>query len=72
MAPADDIASVPRVDSVADPADPIVSESMPGFGRRDRYIDHARAASGGLSDDPTESGAPVRNKMPFKNLRGPR
>jgi hypothetical protein len=71
MAGVNDIPAVnqPRIDPVADPADPIVSESSPGLGRNDRYLDHARAASGGLSDDPTDSDAPVRNKTPFKNLR---
>lgn len=59
----------PRIDPVDDPADPIVRDDYPALGRRDRYQDHERAASGGLSDDPTESGNPVRNKQPFKNLR---
>lgn len=31
-----------------------------------------RAQSGGLSDDPTESGAPVVDPKPYKNLTGGR
>lgn len=31
-----------------------------------------REASGGLPDDPTESGNPVRNRVSFKNLTGGR
>lgn len=35
-------------------------------------IDVERVQSGGLDDDPTDSGEPVRNKYPFKNLKGGR
>lgn len=33
-------------------------------------VDMERVQSGGLDDDPTDSGAPVRNRVPFKNLKG--
>ena len=36
------------------------------------YLREARVSSGGLDDDPTDSGAPVKNRMPFKNLSGGR
>lgn len=35
-------------------------------------VDFDRVQSGGLDDDPTDSGAPVENKKPFKNLKGGR
>lgn len=35
-------------------------------------VDLARVQSGGLDDDPTDSGAPVENTTPFKNLKGGR
>lgn len=31
-----------------------------------RLLDLQRASSGGLSDDPTESGEPVKDTMPMK------
>lgn len=37
-----------------------------------RYLQEARAASGGLDDDPTESGEPVKNRHSFANLKGNR
>ena len=36
------------------------------------YLREARVSSGGLDDDPTDSGAPVKNRMPFKKLSGGR
>ena len=40
---------------------------------RDTFpTDMDRIQSGGLSDDPTESGAPVQNRKSFKNLTGGR
>lgn len=33
----------------------------------DVVLRQQREQSGGLSDDPTDSGAPVRNKDPFKS-----
>ena len=36
------------------------------------YLTEARRESGGLDDDPTDSGAPVKNRLPFKNLTGGR
>ena len=36
------------------------------------YLTEARKESGGLDDDPTSSGAPVMNRLPFKNLTGGR
>jgi hypothetical protein len=35
-------------------------------------LDMERIQSGGLKDDPTESGEPVKNKYPFRNLHGGR
>jgi len=34
--------------------------------------DMERIQSGGLDDDPTASGEPVRNRQSFKNLKGGR
>jgi len=36
------------------------------------YLREARASSGGLDDDPTDSGAPVKNRVPHRNLSGGR
>ena len=36
------------------------------------YLREARVSNGGLEDDPTDSGAPVKNRVPFKNLTGGR
>jgi hypothetical protein len=47
-------------------------EADPGLGRKARYLQDERAANGGLSDDPTESGAPVVNRKSFTNLKGGR
>ncbi len=53
----------------ADPGTELLNEATPGLGRKDRYPQDERASSGGLSDDPTESGEPVRNKVPFTITR---
>lgn len=37
-----------------------------------RYLKEARSASGGLDDDPTDSGEPVKNRHSFANLKGGR
>lgn len=34
-----------------------------------RYLEMERAANGGLADDPTDSGAPVKNRHSFKVTR---
>ena len=52
--------------------DVLESEASPGLGRADRYLKEERIASGGLSDDPTESGEPVKNRKSFSNLKGGR
>ena len=52
--------------------DVLESEASPGLGRADRYLREERIASGGLSDDPTESGEPVKNRKSFANLKGGR
>ena len=52
--------------------DVLESEPSPGLGRADRYLKEERIASGGLSDDPTESGEPVKNRKSFSNLKGGR
>lgn len=36
------------------------------------YLKEERIASGGLDDDPTDSGAPVKNRHSFANLKGGR
>ena len=36
------------------------------------YLKEARIASGGLDDDPSDSGAPVKNRHSFANLKGGR
>ena len=36
------------------------------------YMKETRTASGGLDDDPTDSGAPVKNRRSFANLKGGR
>ena len=54
------------------PAVSYESEASPGLGRSNRYLEQERQASGGLDDDPTESGEPVRNRRSFKNLTGGR
>jgi hypothetical protein len=36
------------------------------------YAKEARIASGGLDDDPTDSGAPVKNRHSYANLKGGR
>lgn len=50
----------------------IESEAAPGLGRADRYLKEERIASGNLDDDPTNSGAPVKNRKSFSNLKGGR
>jgi hypothetical protein len=47
-------------------AQPLVME------RSTALLDLDRAQSGGLDDDPTDSGDPVRNRRSFKNLTGGR
>lgn len=54
------------------PANSFENEAVPGLGRSDRYAREERLASGGLDDDPTDSGAPVRNRKSFTNLKGGR
>jgi len=51
------------------PAGVTADEANPGLGRRDSYIEISRQASGGLSDDPTESGSPVIDKNPFRGRK---
>lgn len=49
------------------PAPPTpVNENDPGLGCRGKHLQQERASSGNLSDDPTESGAPVINSNPFR------
>ena len=36
------------------------------------YVKETRIASGGLDDDPTDSGAPVKNRHSGVNLKGGR
>lgn len=48
----------------------VVEDENPGLGRGDRVL--AQQREEGLDDDPTASGEPVRNSMPFRNLRGGR
>jgi hypothetical protein len=43
-----------------------------GLGRGSEVLKANRIANGGIDDDPTDSGDPVRNKTPFKNLTGGR
>lgn len=50
------------------PAD--VSEADPGLGCRGKHAQQERQSSGNLSDDPTESGAPVVNSQPFRPRGG--
>lgn len=46
---------------------PLVNENEPGLDRKSRLLEQQRASSGGLSDDPTESGNPVRDGAePFR------
>jgi hypothetical protein len=52
--------------------DVMESEADPGLGRGDRYLREERVSSGNLSDDPTDSGEPVRNRKSFSNLKGGR
>jgi len=58
----------------AETLDPQVPEPTNPFKMtRDTFpLEMERVQSGGLSDDPTESGAPVENTKPFKNLQGGR
>ena len=51
--------------------DVIEVEASPGLGRGDRCLREGRA-SGGLPDDPTTSGEPVRNRKSFSALKGGR
>lgn len=39
---------------------------------QERYLQEARRESGNLSDDPTDSGAPVKNRRSYANLTGGR
>lgn len=36
------------------------------------YLKQERISNGGLEDDPTDSGEPVRNRNPAANLKGGR
>lgn len=48
---------------------PNYERSSPFPVRRSTFpVDMERVQSGGLEDDPTDSGDPVRNHKPFKNL----
>lgn len=60
------------LEQAAVPAIAHEDEADPGLGRRARYLQEERQANGGLSDDPTESGAPVVNRRSFTNLKGGR
>ena len=40
--------------------------------RTTALIDMERAQSGGLDDDPTDSGMPVKNRRSYANLKGGR
>jgi hypothetical protein len=52
-----------------DPAEP----TSPFAPQRSTYpLDLERVQSGGLDDDPTESGDPVKNRVSSKNLEGGR
>ena len=48
------------------------NEAIPGLGRQASYLKHNRMANGGIEDDPTDSGEPVRNRKSFSNLTGGR
>ena len=52
--------------------DVLESEASPGLGRADRYLKEERRSSGNLDDDPSDSGAPVKNRKSFSNLKGGR
>ena len=52
--------------------DAIESDAVPALGRNAPYLREERISNGGLADDPTDSGDPVRNKHPFKDLTGGR
>ena len=46
---------------------PFVDENEPGLDRKSRLLEQQRASSGGLSDDPSDSGNPVRDgATPFR------
>jgi hypothetical protein len=47
------------------------NEAEATLGRGDRYLRETRA-NGGLDDDPTDSGEPVKNRKSFSNLKGGR
>jgi len=48
------------------------NENKPGIGRNAGYLEQERLANGGLVDDPTDSGEPVKNRRSFTNLKGGR
>ena len=50
----------------------IIDDDRVGLGSDDASLAQQRNASGGLSDDPTASGSPVKNRKSFRNLRGGR
>lgn len=54
------------------PTTGVEDENKPALGRSERYLEQARLGSGGLDDDPTDSGAPVKNRRSFTNLSGGR
>lgn len=52
--------------------DPVVMSQPVVLERSTYQLDMDRVASGGLDDDPTDSGDPVRNRRSFTNLTGGR
>lgn len=50
----------------------VIDDDRTGLGADDSSLAQQRGSSGGLADDPTSSGAPVRNRRSFKGLRGGR
>jgi hypothetical protein len=64
------VKSQPPAETLDSDVAPITSPFKPV--RSTFPLDMERVQSGGLSDDPTESGAPVENTKPFKNLTGGR
>jgi hypothetical protein len=57
---------------ITSPHPNVIDDDRVGLGRDDRSLAQQRAASGALEDDPTESGAPVKNRKSFRNLKGGR
>ncbi len=46
------------------------NEADPGLGRTGKHAEQERLSSGNLSDDPTESGAPVKDTNVFRRKGG--